>query len=1563
MVKVNWNAFQSKFGEASPAEFERLCYLIFCRRYGKSDGIPRLRNQPALETSPIEVDGEFVGFQAKFFLGKVSAHKKDLKKAINDVASRYKNLKRLVLFVPMDCDCNQKAKDGHLKTKAQRELEDLAKGRGFLLEWFCHSNFEVTFSKESYKSLGLFFFTEERGLFNLFKLLDEKRDQFVNNKPDSICVRGVTFEIDRSKLREQIKSAKCGSALVLYGEGGVGKSGVITGVVRGNGNAWVLSPREFVSLFDAENLLTKWNATLVDVLDETMDLADKILVLDGAEHIEDIVEDKSLFYGIIRLFSEHGWRVTFTVRTMFHDVLVRSLELYFVSRQIISLEITGIEEGGLCEVEKRFGISLPNEAITRRLLRVPFYLDAYLRNVERFPQSGKANFKNWLWLHKVQDGNSIDSAAECFQRMIKRRLQKRDYWLETDGVDAVALKTLVGRGIIVHDSLFLRYYLAHDVYEEIAIERLIDAIRMDGDNSKFFERLSVSRSMIRAYRMWLKDLLESAPQDARSVVDCALAQSVRCWSDESLLAVITSAQAASFLDDNKDKFLDNGAAYLHRILRLVRGACKEPRKGFPLTGQSSKTFRYYFTQPCGCGWESVIDFVCNNADRLHEIDLGEIVNFIYEWVQVKQSGVIVDKVAKLAFCIALSDDKDEDGGFEVHYDARPTLVKIITICAKSLRKELREFIEFTLKNFDPRIGGLQRELYEGVIEHPFEHINFIKEFPDLTRRMAMATWFARQTHYYSAERINEIWGLSSFCDCRDVFPSAYSTPVYPLLQHDFLRTIDFIVEVVNKCIDYAAKYHGEEIGLEKTMVAFPTGEKVEQSISQAVWSMHRGVAGPVVPYLLQSTHMALERYMLELHDGAKGDAEFLYRLEDVAIDAIRRTRSASIAGALTSLVLAHPNDYYRLADILLTSRKMIQADHERGCVWECQCKSLYDLYPNSEILQANERKATLQEKFRGETLESVMLRYQVELDSPDHKRRMRMFALLDEYGKSMDEGDQFFVRRADIRKQRLVQSVDENGRHVIQLIPELTPELVQKRDATHDQLLPDRMSQGLMFWASAKIKGEKVPEFLEYYEENPQKAIDDFRMVLDLFEAGDARVRSPSTLAYAATALLYFCHDKLDIPAMRRCEDMLLNFARQLLNSNYTVMLIDGVDAAITALPLLIKSTNSAVAKEARYLLLLAMLYEDRVGLSLVRLCDVAFEAVRRNEWRYPDLGAWALPAYLNLRCRFQRYLENSKHRSTLLGRTNINSAFADENSAAIDAALSERTYDLNTLVRSSEAIVALGGSILLFDATKENADKYADLIVAGIFPVMRWLYQRDKRSGRLNGRHLRPFASQYQHQLSRLILHMEDGNVQRAIRELAKVPDVLSDRWFLMALINEEDRLGGHENFWKIWLSFVPTMMRLMKTNSFMRVYDNEGVLETYFFGHSLWKPNVNDWRSFKAGDVKNVEVAVRTFPPALGVLSAVASFGNGIGCQWWECAFEWLSCIIRSLEPYSLSADFPLKRAVDEVERFSLRVVLENELKIKRSDKLWNDVITVLDWLVDQQSNLGYQLREQVI
>ena len=44
-------------------------------------------------------------------------------------------------------------------------------------------------------------------------------------------------------------------------------------------------------------------------------------------------------------------------------------------------------------------------------------------------------------------------------------------------------------------------------------------------------------------------------------------------------------------------------------------------------------------------------------------------------------------------------------------------------------------------------------------------------------------------------------------------------------------------------------------------------------------------------------------------------------------------------------------------------------------------------------------------------------------------------------------------------------------------------------------------------------------------------------------------------------------------------------------------------------------------------------------------------------------------------------------------------------------------------------------------------------------------------------------------------------------------------------------------------------------------------------------------------------------------------------------------------------------------------MNVVLNNAEQIKKNDGLWENMIVVLDWLVDQQSTLAYQLREQLI
>ncbi|MDQ1325806.1 MAG: hypothetical protein QG564_930 [Campylobacterota bacterium] len=67
MIKPNWDIFRAKFSENPQYNFEWFCYLLFCKEYNKKFGVFRYKNQAAIETNPIEVDNEVIGWQAKFY--------------------------------------------------------------------------------------------------------------------------------------------------------------------------------------------------------------------------------------------------------------------------------------------------------------------------------------------------------------------------------------------------------------------------------------------------------------------------------------------------------------------------------------------------------------------------------------------------------------------------------------------------------------------------------------------------------------------------------------------------------------------------------------------------------------------------------------------------------------------------------------------------------------------------------------------------------------------------------------------------------------------------------------------------------------------------------------------------------------------------------------------------------------------------------------------------------------------------------------------------------------------------------------------------------------------------------------------------------------------------------------------------------------------------------------------------------------------------------------------------------------------------------------------------------
>lgn len=1560
MISVNWHKFQAKVGDAASIEFERLCYLIFCRIYNQPYGIFRYRNHPALETSPIEVDGELVGFQAKFFLDKFSSHKSDIIVAIERVATYYPKIKRLFFFMPMDHDFNPKAKNDALETAAQKEIESLAISHGFKIKWFCHSNFEVLFTDNKYRDIGCHYFTDNLCLFDLLDSIDICKRRFFRRIHYSIEWKGKSYKVDRCKIINAVKGGDLGSVFVIHGEGGVGKSGIAKDLLEGNvGVSWVFQPQELLNFLGDNELSRNWHTTLEDVIGEADDSSQRIIIVDAAERIENLDTDRSLFFDIINVLVSSGWRVVFTVRTAFCEQLIISLNTYMPSSRILREEVLPLSTVELGELENKLGVVIPSESFIDHILKIPFYLNLYIQNVVEFQKVGLHNFKKHIWSLVVQGGCVGDPAAACFQQMVVDQIQKYSYWLDVSTATKDNISALVKRGILLEDLDTSKYYIAHDVYEEIALEHQIETIFASKDEREFFDAVPESRSMIRAFRLWMNDKLLSNPDSVRSVLYRALSQEKQCWRDETLIAVLNSSYAETFLTENKDKLFADNAKLLCSILKLIGCACKEPCRDVANLGLDNSPLQYYLTRPSGRGWEVLVNFICDNEDWLQGFDLATIVNFVCEWSRYNVIGATSRKAGLLAMKIALQ----EGSKFETHYDSWPKLLRIITATSAAIHNELERFILFTLEDYDSSVKGLQYDIYEGVLEHPLEHVNFIKEFPKLTRRMAKAAWFEKRNHYHSVEWAEEVFGLSGRFSSHYCLPSAFTSPICLLLQVDFPETLDFIVEVMNEAVCNVAQREPDDFGIDKTEIVFPTGEKVEQYISQSLWSMHRGAASPAAPHLLQSMHMALERFVLERHKSLANNKQKIAELEQIVMGAIKKSKSASITGTLTSLVLAYPNDYFDLASIVMTSRKMIRADHERGVIYEARCKALYEITGNHDVVRANERMQTLNDKFRTQTLESIMLRYQLDLDDEAHERKKVMQALLDVYDKSTLEEDRFFVLRADSRKQHIEKGVDPNGQEALYLVPEVPDDLAQKKEEAQKKVLPNHICQHLMMWGITKIKGEDMPDYLMGYETDSVKAVSDFKYVLDLVDKNDSRIPFPANLAYAAVALLYFRNKLVDEHLKVRCRNLLLGLAFRILQPNYINIPMDGVDAAICSLPLLIKSKGENIAFNVKRLMLLSMLSEDSIGMSQRRTCDTIFEAIRRDECTGKTLTDQFIPKYIYLRTQFQKYISKPENRPTLFQRKNYLSGFMENCDDIIANALSVSTIDIDAIINDSDAVYAIGNAILLIAPTDENVKKYETLIINGIAFVLNELYALDTSSRRLTSKRLKPFATQYQHQLARLLLCMDRDTLQSAILELNKVSYLVFDKWFLSALIREEDLSGEHDNFWKIWTALIPLVSRALESNSFMREFDNYSVIENFLLGKSLWKPNVVRWKSFRDEDIAFYESCVSTFPPSLVVLSALASFAVGIGIPYWKEILKLIVSEISSITEDCWRHDSTMTTAVAQLEQFVLRAISENIERIKKNESIWKDMFLVLDWLVDKQSNLAYQLREQLI
>ena len=191
-------------------------------------------------------------------------------------------------------------------------------------------------------------------------------------------------------------------------------------------------------------------------------------------------------------------------------------------------------------------------------------------------------------------------------------------------------------------------------------------------------------------------------------------------------------------------------------------------------------------------------------------------------------------------------------------------------------------------------------------------------------------------------------------------------------------------------------------------------------------------APAIVPDLLISIHMALEKFLLD--EGNKGNFDYL---EEVLKKILSNSYSASLTAVVTSIVLEFPNELFNVAKILFSSLDLFFYDLNRFSM-EGQAKDLINLpYLSTPKIFINERKESCNLICRKRTLRDCFLHYQIGFDGfdKDVENRSEILNQIIKIHESTypqliikEESDyRLLIHQIDLKKHKLLKIEDESS--------------------------------------------------------------------------------------------------------------------------------------------------------------------------------------------------------------------------------------------------------------------------------------------------------------------------------------------------------------------------------------------------------------------------------------------------------------------------------------------------------------------------------------------------------
>ena len=686
-----------------------------------------------------------------------------------------------------------------------------------------------------------------------------------------------------------------------------------------------------------------------------------------------------------------------------------------------------------------------------------------------------------------------------------------------------------------------------------------------------------------------------------------------------------------FFKNFKREFLKNDYELLGRISFLLRLACKEVDNSFwetlGLNNQQLQEAKYIFTMPKGGGWNSLINFVYENIETIGLAKIDLLLPIFQDWNSKFQEG---DTTRNASLSTLKYYDLINQKEYKYSYEKYiKTICNVIASGSFEIKDELStifdEIVEQKLKNHSDNYYELSK-----VVLTSWDGLLISKNLPKQVLELADLFWTKTPIKikndgifpHYEREEVEDAFKFSSKYENKYFPASALQTPIYFLLKNHFSITIDFILDFINKSVEYYAK-SGWEYKEEIQMVDVFIDENIaiQQYHSQSLWNIYRGNSSPAMPNLIQSIHMALEKYLLEIADAPDINSELF---ELILLNILAKSKSSSITAVITSAALAKPNITFRLTTILFKTKEFIQADLHRK-IQEQSLKTLYGigygLNWQTKIYQ-DERLKTCEDKHRQLHLENLFLHYQMFKTSEVSEEEIRniqniLWGILDNYYKQLpdeerqsEEDNVWRMALARIDKRKMdIETEKVDGGVQITFNPKLSPALKKYSQEAQENSHNTIKYTFLYLWSVNKIKNNQDYKKYTNYEENPLLALEQIKEVIAIPHDKRDFIFQDEIFPHVSIILLRDYVELLSSEDKELCRDIILEFTRLPLAENYHYQVSDGVDKAIKYLPILLIYFPE-LKNDIKILLLLNLFDNYEIEMGGKHFCDFTIEAI-----------------------------------------------------------------------------------------------------------------------------------------------------------------------------------------------------------------------------------------------------------------------------------------------------------------------------------------------------------------